>query len=160
MIRFLCAGFLILIATLSAGSVRLFNDSSSALRVTIRGANGTYLGEMILNSYHGSTWTDTFGHMGNYGMGNITGKQSTSSQTPYNVTWHCLSGDNFSVWPQVPDAGMANAMGGDGPKTCKPAQEKKKPEPYPNQPQQYLDPYGKPYEKAPPPGPKLGPPTQ
>jgi hypothetical protein len=139
-------------SALFAATVRLYNDSPFPLRATIRGADGTYLGEMILNSFHGSAWTDTYGFGGNYGMGNITGKQSTSSQTPYNVTWHCLDGGNFSYSYAVPDAGTCNALGGDGPKTCKPSKQEEK-QPYPNQPQQYLNPYGKPFEKAPPPGP-------
>ena len=95
-----------------AGSVKLVNDSQYKLRAIVRGADGSYLGEMIINAGSYGAWTDTYGPAGQY-------NNSSRSQTPYTVMWSCIEGTPFSTTAMVPTGGMVTALGGEGARTCK-----------------------------------------
>ena len=66
---------LIAAASLEAGTVRLANNTSFKLRTVIRAADGTYLGEVVVNPQQTMSWNDYFGGIGTY----------NNSQTPYTV---------------------------------------------------------------------------
>ncbi len=104
--------FTLACATVFAGSVKLVNDSQYKLRAIIRAADGSYLGETIINAGSFSAWTDSYGPAGQY-------KHDSRSQTPYTVMWSCIDGGSFSTSSGVPTGGMSTALGGDGPRTCK-----------------------------------------
>ena len=78
------------------------------------GADGTYLGEVVLNPQHSNTWTDDYGRTGS-GF-----KNSTKSQTPYTVMWYCLDGNVFAVCNGASTGATVTASSCDGPKLCKP----------------------------------------
>ncbi len=120
-------------SSLFAGSVRLINDSPYKLRAVIRGNDGTFLGEMLLNPEHASTWNDSNGQIGYFGKGNVYQEQSTRSQTPYTVLWYCIDGADYSVCDMVSTGATVTAQSCLGARQCKPA--KKQPGAFPNQPQ-------------------------
>lgn len=119
--------------SLFAGSVRLINDSPYKLRAVIRGNDGTFLGEMLLNPEHASTWNDSNGQLGYFGKGNVYQEQSTRSQTPYTVLWYCIDGADYSLCDMVSTGATVTAQSCAGARQCKPA--KKQPGAFPNQPQ-------------------------
>ncbi len=116
-----------------AGSLRLINDSPYQLRAVIRGNDGTFLGEVILQPEHALTWNDSNGQLGYFGKGNVYQEQSTRAQTPYTVLWYCQEGADYAVCDMMPTGATVTAQGCTGTRQCKP--KPKKPGPFPNQPQ-------------------------
>ncbi len=125
--------FLVAFTAAFAGSVKLLNDSQYKLRAVIRGSDGSYLGEMIINAGSVSAWTDSYGPAGQY-------NDTSRSQTPYSVMWSCIDGSSFSTVSGIPTGGMATALGGDGPRSCKSAPKN----PADQQPETYLPPPAQP----------------
>jgi hypothetical protein len=119
-----------------AGSIRLINDSPYPLRAVIRGYDGTYLGEMIVNPEHALTWNDAGGQIGYFGKGNVYQEQSTRSQTPYTVLWYCTEGADYAVCDGIPTGATVSAQSCTGTRQCKP--QKKKQGPFPNQPEDHF----------------------
>jgi hypothetical protein len=120
---------------LNASSVRLINNSPYDLRSVIRGADGSYLGEVVVQSQKETVWTDTYGNYGTYGGANSSANQSSRSKTPYTVLWYCMDGADYAVCDTVSTGAVVTAQGCMGARMCKP----KKKENYPSQPQgQYL----------------------
>ncbi len=106
-------------ASLHAGSLRLTNDSPYKLRAVIRGSDGSYLGEMLINPQQNMNWND-------WDTGIMYYSQSV---TPYTVTWFCgEGGGDFSVNENVSTGSTVTAMAGNGTRSCK----GKKPPPDPN----------------------------
>lgn len=123
--------------SLFANSLKLKNDSPYTLRASIRGADNTFLGEVILSAQHSMTWTDVYGRSGYYGAPNAQMQEGYASKTPYTVIWYCMDGNDFSISRTVATGSLVNAQSGDGKRTCSAT----KPEAYPVQPQgQYLHP--------------------
>ena len=116
----LCFGF-----QLTAGTIRLLNDSPYKLRAVVRGADGSYLGELILNPQGFSTWTDANTQFGVFGKGNPYSQGPAMPQAPYTVLWYCLDGSDYSVCSYVPNGATVNAQGCDGARICKPVPKKK-----------------------------------
>jgi hypothetical protein len=113
---------LLFCGALSAGTVRLHNDSSFKLRAVIRAADGTYLGEMVVLPQHYSTWN---GGYSNFSPNNNAFQPNpTFSQTPYVIHWVCLDGDEFGINTQIPNGGLAIAESSDGVRYCKPPPKK------------------------------------
>ena len=138
----LMAAFILFVSFLDAGSVRLINDSPFKLRAVIRGNDGTYLGEMILNPAHEGNWSDSYGQIGHFGKGSLYKEGATRSQTPYTVIWHCLDGADYSICTIISTGGLVNAQGCDGARICNttfPQKPCTPPCPYPNQPKGFLD---------------------
>ncbi len=96
-------------ACLEAGTVRLANNTSFKLRTVIRAADGTYLGEVVVNPQQTMSWNDYFGGIGTY----------NNSQTPYTVIWYCIDGSDFSVCEQVPTGATVTPLNCEGTRTCK-----------------------------------------
>jgi hypothetical protein len=107
-------------SALSAGTVHLVNDSPYMLRAVIRGADGTYLGEMVINPAHSATWTDTYGQTGHWGYGTADLEGYSRSQTPYTVIWYCMEGAPYAICSSVANAATATAQGCEGNRICKP----------------------------------------
>lgn len=110
---------------LTAGTVRLLNDSPYRLRAVVRGADGSYLGEMVLNAQGFTTWTDANTRFGVFGKGNPFSQGPAMPQAPYAVLWYCLDGSDYSVCSYVPNGATVNAQGCDGARICKPVPKKK-----------------------------------
>lgn len=102
-------------SSLFAGAVHLINDSPYRLRAVIRGSDGSYLGEMIIQTQNASNWSDTSGQMGAPPI-----DQSSRSQTPYTVLWYCMSGYNYSINTIVASGATVTAQSGDGIRICNP----------------------------------------
>ena len=114
-----CLGVFLLGAftCLQAGTVNLVNNSPYKLRAVIRGNDGSFLGEMVINPQDTNQWTDGF-------AGLPGGFQDSITQTPYAVLWYCLEGDPFATNYYVPSGGSAEAMLGDGAKECRPQRQR------------------------------------
>lgn len=112
-------------AQLTAGTVRLFNDSPYKLRAVVRGADGAYLGEMILSGQQFNTWSDANTQFGVFGKGNPYSQGPPIPQNPYTVLWYCLDGSDYSVCSLVPNAATVFAQTCAGARICKPVPKKK-----------------------------------
>ncbi len=113
-------GILFIPLFLNAGTIRLTNNSPYDLRVVIRGADGSFLGELVVKSQNETVWTDTYGQYGMYGGGNATANQSYLSKTPYTVLWYCLDGADYAVCDTVATGAMVTAQSCLGARMCKP----------------------------------------
>jgi hypothetical protein len=131
LIKFLYLSLIIASSALFAGSVHMINDSPYQLRAVVRGADGTYLGEMIIQSQGTSTWSDnTYGRVPMDEWG-----QTDRAATPYTVLWYCTSGENYSINTIVATGATVTAQNGEGTRICRP---KKKPGEPQQPPQGYL----------------------
>ncbi len=117
-LAFVFFAFFSLATSVWAGSVHLVNDSPYTLRAEVRGADGTFLGEMVLKPEHSIRWTDTYGRVGHFGKGNVYQEQSSRSQTPYQVRWTCMNGRDFSYCNGVATGGTATARTCEGRRIC------------------------------------------
>lgn len=116
---------------LFGGTVRLINNSPYDLRSVIRGADGSYLGEVIVKAQKETVWTDTYGNYGMYGGSDARANQNYRSKTPYTVLWYCMDGADYAVCDTVSTGAVVTAQGCMGARMCKP----KKKERYPPQPE-------------------------
>jgi hypothetical protein len=107
---------------IDAGTVRLINDSPYRLRAVVRAADGTMLGEMVINSRQASVWSDQYSSPGEI-------SQPEYSQTPYTVLWYCMNGDDYSFCGNVGTGAMVTAQTCDGARLCKPTKRDPKKEP-------------------------------
>lgn len=132
---YLLLGLLLTPYFLSAGTVRLINNSPYDLRAVIRGSGGAYLGEMVVKSQKESVWTDTYGQYGMWGGSNSTLNEYYRSQTPYAVLWYCMDGNDYAVCDTVSTGAVVLAQGCAGARMCKPQKQER----YPREPEgQYL----------------------
>ncbi len=106
-----------------AGTVKLVNNTSYRLRAVIRGNDGTFLGELLINSQETTTWTDEYGMGGrNYVGGNYIG-QFYRSQTPYTISWYCMDGGDYALCDSIPTGATVAALSCNGTRICKPSKE-------------------------------------
>lgn len=103
-----------LLCTLQAGTVRLINDSVFQLQAEIRGADGSSLATVSLNSQQAMTWDDYAGGRGTY----------SQSRTPYTVIWYCPSGNVFGVASQISSGAATSALSSSGDRACQETKEK------------------------------------
>jgi hypothetical protein len=131
-------------ALVHAGSVRLFNNSSFDLRAVVRGADGSYLGEVVVRAQNTAVWTDSYVYAGGYRGPNAQVESGYRSKTPYVVIWYCMDGKDYAVCDTVSTAAVVQALGCPGARTCHPPQKKRGGN-YPEIPGgQYLQPEEKP----------------
>jgi hypothetical protein len=109
---------------LCAGSVRLINNSPYTLRAVIRGGDGSFLSEMVINSQKEMNWTDTYGNYGSSGGANDDVNQNYRSKTPYTVLWYCTSGDTYGVSDTVGTGSIVTSQGSIGDRMCSPPKRK------------------------------------
>lgn len=127
---------------LSAGTVRLVNNSPYDLRAVVRGSDGSYLAELVVKAQKETVWTDTYGQFGLYGGSNAAINQNVRSKTPYTVLWYCLDGGDYAVCDTVSTGALVMAQGCQGNRIC----QARKTERYPKEPEgHYL------YQEPPPP---------
>ncbi len=115
--------FIAAFSAVFAGSVTLTNDSQYLLKAYVQGADGSYLGTMTVKPGVTTEWTNDYDF-------SPENEDPSRSQTPYTVSWTCMDESSFSSWSEVPEGGMVNALGGEGPRVC---QSSKKSQP--NMPQ-------------------------
>lgn len=107
-------------SALHAGTVRLFNNSNFDLRAVVRGADGTYLGEMNVKAQTVSSWSDSYIYAGGY-RGPIRQFQSYAiSRTPYIVQWYCMDGKDFAYCDTTATGATVMALNCSGARTCTP----------------------------------------
>jgi hypothetical protein len=122
---------------LQAGTVRLINNSPYTLRAVIRGSDGSYLGEVIVQAQRETVWTDTYSQFGTYGGANGNLNENYRSVTPYTVLWYCMDGGDYAVCDIVATGALVMSQSCMGARMCK-AQKKER---YPRQPEgNYLHP--------------------
>lgn len=126
--KFFFLFFLMVASQVWAGAVRLVNDTAYKLRAVIRAADGTYLGEVIVNPQQTMQWNDYWGGIGYYNQ----------SQTPYTVVWFCVDGGDFSICNSVASGATITAFSCDGTRSCRPQKKQQNPPPYGTPPEEYL----------------------
>jgi hypothetical protein len=98
-----------------ANSVTLMNDSGYRLNAVIYDANGTLLGEFVLNPRDATEWSDDdqdFGTESNY-----------ASQIPYTVNWSCMSGNPYGSCNNVAAGSVVTAQSCGGTQECQQQQQ-------------------------------------
>jgi len=98
-----------------ANSVTLMNDSTYTLQASIYDANGTLLGEFVLNPRDATLWSDddeNFGTESNY-----------ASQIPYTVNWFCMNGSPYGVCNDVAAGSVVTAQSCGGVQECQQQQQ-------------------------------------
>lgn len=100
----------LLLPVFAFAGVNLLNDSAYPLRAVIRGNDGSYLGEMVVQPQHVGHWNTTYGVL----------QQSDYATLPYTVLWYCLDGSDYSIWVGVSTGATVTAQGGQGTRICKP----------------------------------------
>jgi len=98
-----------------ANSVNLFNDSVYTLKAVIYDANGTLLGEFILNPRDAATWSDD---QDNFGT-----EIENASQTPYSVVWKCMGGAGYGTCGNVAAGAVVTAQSCGGSQQCQQQQQ-------------------------------------
>jgi len=106
-------------ASAFAGSIRLKNNSDQRLRVIVDSASGMSLGEVIIDSGQSLTWTDTYGNRTNNRGARTPLQYGDASNTPYTVSWYCMSGEPYSVCTDVAVGSLIMSDSCDGLKACK-----------------------------------------
>jgi hypothetical protein len=99
-----------------ANSISLFNDSQYTLNAVIYDANGTLLGEFILNPRDAVEWSDDQQDFGT--------EIQDASQVPYSVDWSCMRGDPFGTCTDVAPGAVVTAQGCSGAQQCGSQQQK------------------------------------
>jgi hypothetical protein len=120
-------GMLLFPFLLSAGTVRLINNSPYDLRSVIRGADGSFLSEVIVKSQKETVWTDSSGNFGAWGGADGRQNQNYRSRTPYTVLWYCLDGSDYAICDTVSTGAVVTSQGCMGNRMCKPHKKEKYP---------------------------------
>ena len=115
--------YLLATSQLFSGSLRLYNNSPFKLRAVIRGADGSYLGEMIVLPEHFNTWSSQYPSFGPGGQQYQPSPNRTL--TPYTVHWFCPDGDEFGLSSNAASGAAVLAEQASGPRFCKPPKKKK-----------------------------------
>ena len=110
-IQFFFLGVMIQAGSLFADSINLFNDSQYTLKAIIYDANGTLMGEFILNARDASEWSNNQ---------NFGSEMSNAPQTPYTVNWVCMSGGGYGSCNNVAAGSTVTAQGCGGTQECGP----------------------------------------
>lgn len=98
-----------------ANSVTLMNDSTYTLKANIYDANGTLLGEFVLNPANATLWSDddeNFGTESNY-----------AAQIPYTVNWFCMNGSPYGSCNDVAAGAVVTAQSCGGSQECQQQQQ-------------------------------------
>lgn len=101
-----------------AGSVRMINNSPYTLRAVVRGSDGSYLNETIIQSQKETVWTDSYGEFGSYGGANSSVNDNYRSKTPYTVLWYCMGGSPYGVCDTVGTGAVVLSQGCSGNRMC------------------------------------------
>ena len=117
--RWICFFIFLSASSLFATSLTLRNDSSYTLRAVIRAADGSFLGELVLQPQHSMQWNDVYGYGTNYAVGPNAGvQQNSKSKTPYTVVWQCVAGGEYSVCANITTGSLVFAQGCNGNRSC------------------------------------------
>ena len=120
--------FLLLLGTLTAGSLRIMNDSPYTLYAEILAADGSPKGKLTLAPQQQGNWQDNF-------SGN-----SVWSQTPYTVVLTCKNGKQFGVISGVQQGATVTALSATGDLFCeKDKKHDKKAAPPPSEEKQFQE---------------------
>ncbi len=93
-----------------ANSINLFNDSEYKLTATIYDANGTLMGEFVLNPRDAIDWSDD-----QYNFGSQT---QYISQVPYTVNWTCMAGNAYGSCDNISPGSIVTAQSCGGVQEC------------------------------------------
>ena len=104
----------VIFAKVHPESIRLWNDSPYELTVVIKAADGTFLGKKVMPP----------------GMQVQSFELSmpatpVTSLTPYNITWNCPYGGQYSFSSEGSAGGLVTASGCSGQHYCQPKPKKK-----------------------------------
>ncbi len=98
-----------------ANSVTLMNNSTYTLQATIYDANGTLLGQFVLNPSDATLWSDNDEDWGT--------QSQYASQTPYTVNWMCMNGSAYGTCDNVAAGAVVTAQGCGGAQECQQQQQ-------------------------------------
>jgi hypothetical protein len=93
-----------------ANSVTLMNDSDYMLKANLYDANGTLLGEFVLNPREATQWSDDYLNFGT--------ESYYASELPYSVNWSCMNGSAFGSCNDVAAGAVVTAQSCGGAQQC------------------------------------------
>lgn len=120
---FLC-GLVSLTSGVFATSIRLENDTTVPLRAVVHGADGSFLGDLLVMPQASVKWADTYNPLD---KGNSPPQGPSRSQTPLTVIWYCTSGDNYGICDNVSTGALVKAGQSVGNRHCDPSPKTKEP---------------------------------
>lgn len=98
-----------------ANSVTLMNNSTYTLQAAIYDANGTLLGQFVLNPSDATLWSDDDENFGT--------ESAYASQIPYTVNWTCMNGSPYGVCNDVAAGDVVTAQSCGGVQECQQQQQ-------------------------------------
>jgi len=99
-------------------SVFLYNDSGFRLKAVVIAANGTKMGEKMLDPEQTGYVEDFIGQSDPVGQQQTPEGNSNVSVTPYTVFWYCEKGELYSTCVQIGTGALAAPNLGQGPMSC------------------------------------------
>ena len=103
--------FFIACLPLGASSVKLYNDSPYPLQAVIQAADGSKMGEVLVQPNVLMIWNSENAMAGYH--------QTTGSESPFTILWYCTEGEPYSVCSLVGNATMVTAQSCAGTRQCK-----------------------------------------
>jgi hypothetical protein len=107
--------FIIVCGASWANSVTLMNDSTYTLKANIYDANGTLLGEFVLNPNDATLWSDDYQNFGT--------ESQYAPQIPYTVNWSCMNGNPYGSCEDVAAGSVITAQSCGGAQECEQQQQ-------------------------------------
>jgi hypothetical protein len=106
-----------------ASSLRLVNDTPYALIAVVESADGTLLGQQVLQPGVQVSWSKDLST-----LELTTPNVPQGSITPYRVIWKCTHGGSFSFCSNVSPGSVVRASSCPGAQYCAPKKKKEKKE--------------------------------
>lgn len=114
---------LIILQHSAEASLFMMNDSPFKMKATIMAANGTNLGEKVLEPQESGYFEDSLGQSDPTGQHQTPYGNTPNSMTPYTVFWYCMSGTSYSTCTNVAAGALVTPGQCDGAKYCKPPKQ-------------------------------------
>lgn len=103
---------------LEGASLRLENNAPCPLKAVVEAADGSILGELLVESSETKIWSEESGF--------TVKKPPSRSITPLKVYWYCPSGETFSFSDSLSTGTLVRSRDGAGNKSCRNDQGKEK----------------------------------
>ncbi len=107
--------FILICGVSWANSVTLMNNSTYTLQASIYDANGTLLGQFVLNPSDATLWSDDYEDWG--------AESQYTPQIPYTVNWMCMNGSAYGICNNVAAGSVVTAQSCGGDQECQQQQQ-------------------------------------
>ncbi|NDD58259.1 MAG: hypothetical protein EBZ47_03270 [Chlamydiae bacterium] len=102
-------------------SLFLYNNSPYKLKAVVIAANGTNMGEKVMDAQETGYFEDALGQSNPVGQQETPSGNSDYSVTPYTVIWYCMEGTLYSTCTNLGAGALGAPTYGTGPMFCQPS---------------------------------------